>query len=438
MKMNFHNLPEPLTLEQEQGLVKKIQSEEGDLEARNELVTRNLRFVLKIVGGFRGQLDYDDFEQLKSDAMYRTLKCAENFEDKGVKFTSYLASFMPQFIRTRAYQLKKGELPNESSRVRLNHGPEYHRSTGKTTHALEEGWKGISWEEMISSKGLNPEEEYEIKEDYKLLEKKLNQLDERGRKSLVAYFYDEKSLDFIGYLLGGVSREWARQIKDGALEDMRNLYNKKLYYKPSEADLEKVDNRRKRTKSGFRRKRRKSGLYLERLKLIGALNRYKNRKQKKEKNKEATNAIRRAYDSGIGISQQDICYFLGTSQSTITTLVRKNNIRRPEYVNKPAFPFLRVASQVYALKDEFGASDDEISTMVIQDSRDIDDIQRQIRYEKRVREGKIPPLKRDHYHPRISPYDVSYILKIRNRIEPELIQILRSMFPDQNIDKAYR
>jgi RNA polymerase sigma factor (sigma-70 family) len=219
----FGNLPEPLTLEEEQGLVRKIHGEDTEkgIAARNELVEHNLRWVLGKVNSIGNNLSRDDFLQLRSETIERVLNDAERFEERGVKFISYLATFLPQFLRTCAYKIKQGDVPNVLSRLKLNHNPEYFRPTGKATHAHEEGWSERSWEEMVPFEGLNPEEEYVIKERNEVLKLMLDELPERERLALEYYFLEDVSLEAIGNRLR-VTSEMARQIKERGLRKMRH------------------------------------------------------------------------------------------------------------------------------------------------------------------------------------------------------------------------
>ena len=76
----------PLTSEQEVALAKKIQK--GDIEARNELVTANLRFVITVAKQY--QYADADFEDLVNEGNIGLIRAAETFDpNRGVKFTTH-------------------------------------------------------------------------------------------------------------------------------------------------------------------------------------------------------------------------------------------------------------------------------------------------------------------------------------------------------------
>lgn len=88
-----------LKSDEEKALGKRIQKK-NDLEARNELMNHNLRFVVAIARRYRGRgLDYQDLIQ---EGNLGLMRAAEMFDyTKGFKFTTYAAWWVRQAI-TRA------------------------------------------------------------------------------------------------------------------------------------------------------------------------------------------------------------------------------------------------------------------------------------------------------------------------------------------------
>ena len=93
----FYSKPSPnlLTREEEQELGRR--SRLGDVEARNELVTRNLALVVSIVLKFKS---YGvDLQDLVSRANLALIRAAEKFDpDRGCKFSTYATFWIKQGI----------------------------------------------------------------------------------------------------------------------------------------------------------------------------------------------------------------------------------------------------------------------------------------------------------------------------------------------------
>lgn len=78
----------PLTMEQESECLKKMKN--GDLEARNELIERNMRLVAHVAKKYQGQ--EDEMEDLISIGTIGLIKAVETYkEDYGSRLATYAA-----------------------------------------------------------------------------------------------------------------------------------------------------------------------------------------------------------------------------------------------------------------------------------------------------------------------------------------------------------
>lgn len=78
----------PLTMEQESECLKKMKN--GDLEARNELIERNMRLVAHVAKKYQSQ--EDEMEDLISIGTIGLIKAVETYkEDYGSRFATYAA-----------------------------------------------------------------------------------------------------------------------------------------------------------------------------------------------------------------------------------------------------------------------------------------------------------------------------------------------------------
>ena len=88
LQLNPGSYPKPLTEEEEQYYLKK--AKEGDLEARNILIERNLRLVAHIMKKYYAQTS--DQEDLISIGTIGLIKGIESFDpSKGARLATYAA-----------------------------------------------------------------------------------------------------------------------------------------------------------------------------------------------------------------------------------------------------------------------------------------------------------------------------------------------------------
>lgn len=84
---NSQGFPNPLSPEEENELIKK--AKQGDKEARDKVITHNLRLVAHIVKNYTRTLEADD---LISVGTIGLIKAVDSYEfDKGVKLSTYAA-----------------------------------------------------------------------------------------------------------------------------------------------------------------------------------------------------------------------------------------------------------------------------------------------------------------------------------------------------------
>jgi len=86
MKMNQQVLPEPLTKEREKELLERIK--QGDLQAKNEMIERNLRLVCFLANKYKN--NPVDLEDLCSIGNIGLIKAVDSFDPhKNVQFATY-------------------------------------------------------------------------------------------------------------------------------------------------------------------------------------------------------------------------------------------------------------------------------------------------------------------------------------------------------------
>lgn len=106
--LNEINKIEQLNEDEEHDLA--VKSQQGDLKARQRLVTGNLRFVISVAKQYQGK--GMNFEDLVNEGNYGLIKAAERFDQtRGFKFISYAVWWIRQSILEA--------LANNSRMVRL-------------------------------------------------------------------------------------------------------------------------------------------------------------------------------------------------------------------------------------------------------------------------------------------------------------------------------
>lgn len=99
LQLSTGSFPKPLTEEEERRLL--LRSREGDLEARNVLIERNLRLVAHIMKKYYAQTS--DQEDLISIGTIGLIKGISTFDpEKGVRLATYAARCVENAILTPA------------------------------------------------------------------------------------------------------------------------------------------------------------------------------------------------------------------------------------------------------------------------------------------------------------------------------------------------
>ena len=113
LQLSTGSFPKPLTEEEERHYV--LLAQQGNLEARNILVERNLRLVSHIMKKYYAQTA--DQEDLISIGTIGLIKGISTFSlDKGVKLATYAAKCVENAILTPT-TLRVGTLPPKASKV---------------------------------------------------------------------------------------------------------------------------------------------------------------------------------------------------------------------------------------------------------------------------------------------------------------------------------
>jgi RNA polymerase primary sigma factor len=246
----------PLSREREVELAARIK--DGDVEARDEMVKANLRFVVDVAKKYQNRgLSLSD---LISAGNLGLLTAAERFDGtKGYKFISYAVWWIKQSIlqtiaehaRTVRLPLNKLSLLKDISKVsrRLGQGRESDPGieeiareldvpaeevletmlSARTVRSLDEAFEEDDERSLLNiladSSQATPDAEVLEESARNQLEEVLNSLDERELRIIRLYFgldgNEALTLEQIGGLMG-LTRERVRQLKERALGKLRH------------------------------------------------------------------------------------------------------------------------------------------------------------------------------------------------------------------------
>jgi RNA polymerase primary sigma factor len=244
----------PLSRDQEGSVL--AAARQGDRRALNQLITANLRFVVRIAGEYSGRgLPLSD---LIAEGNVGLIRATQTFDpDRGFKFITYGVWWIRQAIlsalnrqtrpvaiptnqiddyeaikkasRTLSHTLGRApdisELAEKTdmSQRRLRRAMESSQSTlSLDTPVYDEG--GVSHADIFPDSAPGPDEHIEKNRLHSLLSEGLSELPEREAEILSLYFglhSDEpQSLEKVGRQFS-ISRERVRQLKDRALGRLR-------------------------------------------------------------------------------------------------------------------------------------------------------------------------------------------------------------------------
>jgi RNA polymerase primary sigma factor len=247
---------EPLSREREVELSARIQ--DGDQDARDELIQANLRFVIDVAKNYQNRgLSFPD---LISAGNLGLMTAAERFDGtRGYKFISYAVWWIRQSIlqtiaehvRTVRLPLNKLSLLKDISKAtrKLGHGRDHEPAVEEIAKELDLS-PDVVTDAILSARPVSsldgafdddekrsllnivpdqnqrpPDSELMRRSARVQLEDVLNSLDEREQKIIRLYFgldgMEALTLEQIGDLIG-VTRERVRQIKERALGRLRH------------------------------------------------------------------------------------------------------------------------------------------------------------------------------------------------------------------------
>ena len=108
---NLTSFPKPLSAQRERELLQKMK-QNGDLDARNELIEHNLRLVSHIIKKYYS--NYDEQEDLISIGTIGLIKAIDSFDvDKGIRLATYAARCVENEILMH-YRSRKKDSANIS------------------------------------------------------------------------------------------------------------------------------------------------------------------------------------------------------------------------------------------------------------------------------------------------------------------------------------
>jgi RNA polymerase primary sigma factor len=203
----------PITRAKERELI--IKAKNGDLNAQNEILTANLRFVFNIAGRYKG--NGAGLSDLISEGNLGLVKAIQKFDpNKNVKFISYavwwVRNSMQEFIKKRQVILN------------IEKEEDYLNAPVKENMFVDSDDEYITKKEVVLSNEEDEENQERYKSQRKIVEKLLSKLSDRERFIVEQYYginCKEKNLEEIGSVLG-ITKERVRQLKQMSLRKLRS------------------------------------------------------------------------------------------------------------------------------------------------------------------------------------------------------------------------
>jgi RNA polymerase primary sigma factor len=199
----------PLSHEEEYELWKKYKYE-GDMNARNKLLSSNLRFVASIAKQYQGRgLSYSD---LIAEGNVGLIKALDKFDgERGYKIISYSVWWIKQSILealSKRNTSDNEDLPLDNEKPQVTDDDDYMAEIGDDAYIND---------------GLETNKELERAEAIRILMEYLNQ---RERNIITKYYgldgNKPKTLEEIG-MEYGLTKERIRQIKNTSFKKMRSV-----------------------------------------------------------------------------------------------------------------------------------------------------------------------------------------------------------------------
>ena len=208
----------PLSREREGALARRIQN--GDLEARNELVQANLRFVIDVAKSYQNRgLQLAD---LISAGNVGLITAAERFDgDKGHKFITYAVWWIRQAINQALADNSR------TVRIPLNRLSLLRNINKATRHLTQQGAQHPSYEELARELDVAPEDIRDTLLSNQSTLSLEDPLDEDGR-CLIDFLADENQAAPDDSLLNASAKEAIGNAL-GSLDE-REQYILRLYF----------------------------------------------------------------------------------------------------------------------------------------------------------------------------------------------------------------
>ncbi len=202
---NNRLFPEPLTQEEEKNYLKKM--EEGDEEAKNALIEKNLRLVAHVCKKYgNANIELDDLISIGTIGLIKGVNSFK--QSKGVKLSTYVSRCIDNEILMYLRSKKK-----QNAEVYLED------SIGK-----DKDDNTVTLQEVIESEGRNVEELVDLKIKINKLYKKINEVLKDREKSIIELRFGlngnkPKTQNQIAKMLG-ISRSYVSRIETKAIEKL--------------------------------------------------------------------------------------------------------------------------------------------------------------------------------------------------------------------------
>lgn len=197
-----------------------VKAKDGDIEARNKILTANLRFVFNIAKKYRGH--GVDLSDLISEGNNGMIKAIEKFDlSQNVKFFSYAVWWIRQRMSSAILKHQEKEM------IETDFDGAFSDDNGNTDniYANDDGEINDSGFDVMGENGDELELNEEAQQKHFIVEKVLAKLDDRERLIIEKYFGIEN--DDNGQNLEEISKdlhittERVRQLKVKAINEMR-------------------------------------------------------------------------------------------------------------------------------------------------------------------------------------------------------------------------
>ena len=204
----------PISRAKEKELI--ILAKDGDIDAQNEILTANLRFVFDTAKRYKG--NGVPISELISEGNMGLIKAINKFDpEKNVKFISYavwwVRNSMQEFIKKR------------QAIIRIEKDEDSLNSTVIENGLADDEDERLTVKDIMFSNAGEKERDENSKTNKAIVEKILSQLSDRERYIIEEYYgignKKEKNLEEIGSELG-ITKERVRQIKSDSLKKLRS------------------------------------------------------------------------------------------------------------------------------------------------------------------------------------------------------------------------